>query len=352
MIRRVVDFLNRIKPNNFVLLLGLMIFLAYLTPNFGASKEGIFSLGNLADIGILMIFFFYGVGMSVSALWRGLSNWRLHLLVHLSTFLFFPLAVLAAYWFFNGSSANDSNELLWIGIFYVAVLPSTVSSSVVMVSIAKGNMPAAIFNASISGILGVFLTPLWMSFFLGDVEATAGTIDSQGIPLMESIRGLMLIVVLPVAIGMFFNARFGDLVTENRKFMKYFDQSVVLLIVYTSFCDSFEAKAFDGFGTKTLVLLGAGMVALFFIVYGISGFCCRLGRFNREDTITVLFCGSKKSLMHGMAMSKVLFAGMNGIGVILLPIMLYHALQLIVVSVIAKRMGKEQHSSKPILSED
>lgn len=343
MIRRFSEFLYRIRPNNFVLLLGLMIFLAYLTPQIGASKEGLVSLGKLADLGVLLIFFFYGIGMSVSTFWRGLSNWRLHLLIHLSTFLFFPLVVLSVYWLFKISFGNDSNPLLWIGIFYVAALPSTVSSSVVMVSIAKGNMPAAIFNASISGILGVFLTPLWMSFFLGG-ETTFGTAEPQGIPLMESIQGLVLIVVLPICLGMALNSRFGNIVAKNRQFMKYFDQSVVLLIVYTSFCDSFAAKSFDGFGTKTILLLACGMVALFFTVYAMDRFCCRLARFNREDTIAVLFCGSKKSLMHGMAMSKVLFAGMNGIGVILLPIMLYHALQLVVVSVLAKRMNREQHA--------
>lgn len=329
-----------LRPDAFVVCLLLMIVLAYWTPQFGAA-QGKFSPGKIADVGILLIFFMYGAGMSFRALWKGLANWRLHLLVHASTFLIFPLIVLSAFYFGHRAGEAESTRLLWLGVFYVAALPSTVSSSVVMVSIARGNMPAAIFNASISGLLGVFLTPLWMNFFLGIVspgETTTGeALSGAGLPLLESIRDLMLIVVLPVGLGMSLNRWIGERVLRSRKFTKYFDQAVVLLIVYTSFSESFLSGAFDGFGAKTLILLGLGMIALFYAVYGISGLCCRIFRFNREDTITVRFCGSKKSLMHGMAMSKVLLAGIGGAGVVLLPIMLYHALQLVVVSVIAKR---------------
>ncbi len=327
------SFLKRFRPDPFVSCLGLVILLAYLSPEIGAA-HGSFSLRKAADFGVSAIFFFYGIGMSPASLRAGLSNWRLHLLVHLTTFLIFPSVVLAAREFF----VTESTRLLWLGVFYVAVLPSTVSSSVVMVSIARGNVPAAIFNAGVSGLLGVFLTPLWMSLFLHA--------ERQGMQLFVSIRDLTLIVALPIVLGMMLNSRFGDWMARNRRYMKYFDQGVVLLIVYTSFCESFAARAFDGFGTKTLVLLGLGLTGLFFAVYGIVALCCRFFGFNREDTITVQFCGSKKSLMHGTAMSQVLFADIPGPGVVLLPIMLYHALQLIVVGVIAKHKKPETSSPR------
>lgn len=328
-------FLKIVKANAFILLLGLMIFSAFLKPEIGGAKENVFSLKKLADFGVLLIFFFYGVGLRWSTLWKSLENWRLHLVVQLATFLLFPLIVLAAIGLCGRQPTNSAN-LLWMGVFYVAALPSTVSSSVVMVSIAKGNMPAAIFNASISGVLGVFLTPLWMSLFVyGNAQAATENV-SQWISISKTIGNLMLIVVLPLVFGMLLNPCLGDWMNRNRTWTKYFDQSIVLLIVYTSFCDSFATRAFDGIGTGPLLLLVIGMLGLFFTVYGLSGLCCHWLRFDHADTITVQFCGSKKSLMHGMAMSNVLFAGMSGVGVILLPIMLYHALQLIVVSVLAK----------------
>lgn len=339
MVKRLLHIAARLRPDSFLLLLGAAILLAFLTPRIGAA-EGAFSLRRLADYGVLAIFFFYGVGMSPAALRKGLSNWRLHLLVHLTTFLFFPLIVFAASKGFQAETAAEPTRLLWLGTFYVAALPSTVSSSVVMVSIARGNVPAAMFNASVSGLLGVFLTPLWMSLFR----------ENQGteLSLLVSIRELMLIVVLPVGLGMCLNRRFGEWTTRYRKPLRCFDQGVVLLIVYTSFSTSFAMKAFDGFGVWPLTLLCGGMAALFFVVYLVSGLCCRLSRFNREDTITVRFCGSKKSLMHGMAMSKVLLTGSDGdavSGVVLLPIMLYHALQLLFVSVFAQRFAADDGSN-------
>lgn len=319
-------FLKSCGIDGFLVFLALAICLAFLTPEVGSAR-GAFSLHEIANYGVFAIFFFYGVGMSFARLREGLSNWRLHLLVHLSTFVLFPFLVLAAY----GLMGTETTKTLWIGIFYVAALPSTVSSSVVMVSLARGNMPAAIFNASVSSLLGVVFTPLWMSLFLGAGEG--------GFDLWESFRGILVAVFLPVVLGMCLNPLLGKWVAEKRKFLRYFDQSVVILIVYTSFCDSFAVRAFDGFGPILLAELGFGMVGLFFLVYYIIRFLCKLFRFSREDTITALFCGSKKSLMHGSAMGQVLFASMGNLGVLLLPIMLYHAFQLIIVSVLARRFA-------------
>jgi len=229
---------------------------------------------------------------------------------------------------------GESNVLLWLGVFFLAALPSTVSSSVVMVSIAGGNIPAAIFNASISSLMGVFLTPLWMSLVLSN---TAG-FDATG--LWSIIGKLVLQILLPVTLGMLLNRRWGAFAEKHKNTLRIFDQSIILLIVYTSFCASFDNNVFDGFSRLTIVGCGAGMMLLFFIVYAIVGLACSRMKMNREDTITAQFCASKKSLVHGSAMAKVIFAGYNSIGIILLPIMIYHVLQIIAVSAIAKRVCK------------
>jgi sodium/bile acid cotransporter 7 len=316
--------LQRFGLDGFVLALLGMILLAYLWPQ-GGIAEGTFSLSSLANYGVSLIFFFYGLRLSKQKLQQGLGNWRLHILVQASTFILFPLLVFPL----KMLVPDEQWHVLWIGTFFLASLPSTVSSSVVMVSLAEGNIPAAIFNASISSIIGVFITPLWMGLVLSD--------SSQNIELGSIMGKLVLQVLLPVVIGILLNPKWGHVAEKYKKQLKYFDQTIILIIVYTAFCESFEKKMFDNLTLPELVLLGIAMLILFFIAYGITNLLCRILRFNREDTITVVFCGSKKSLVHGTVMSRVLFNNNTATGLLLLPLMMYHALQLIVVSIIARR---------------
>ncbi|TWP29094.1 bile acid:sodium symporter [Apibacter muscae] len=320
--------LKKIGIDEFLILLLLMIILAYFFPSLGSS-EGTFSLKSLTNIGVSVIFLFYGLRLSLSDLKAGLSNWKLHILIHLFTFIVFPLLILPLRGLFTGAE----NQQLWLGIFYLAALPSTVSSSVVMVSIAKGNIPAAIFNASISSLLGVFVTPLWVGLVI------SGQNNSPA--LGHVMIQLVIQVIIPVIIGIILNKYLGEFAKKYNKGLKKFDQAIILSIVYTAFCESFTQHAFDGFSITKLVLCGAGMVVLFFIAYYLITLLSRLLNFNREDKITATFCGSKKSLVHGTVMSKVLFPNSMSLGVILLPTMLYHALQLIVVSIIAQKLAKQ-----------
>ncbi len=305
------------------------IALAYVWSSPG-TYDGVFSLNQIGNYGISFIFFFYGLRLSLSKLREGLVNWRLHTVVQLSTFVLFPLIALLLMFVFRASFGS----LLWLGFFFLAALPSTVSSSVVMVSMAKGNLPAAIFNASISSIVGVFITPLWMGLVLSTVN--------EGFDLAPIIVKLVLQVLLPVGLGVLLNRKFGWVSERYASTLRYFDQAVILLIIYTSFCESFAVNLFSGFSGWHILLLAFAMAAFFFAVYGAIYAICRWLRFNGEDRITALFCGSKKSLVHGTVMSKVLFTGASSTGIILLPIMLYHAIQLAIVSVIARKMGEDR----------
>jgi sodium/bile acid cotransporter 7 len=322
---------KKIGLDNFILLLIGMIILARFFPQGGA-YEGAFSLANIGTWGVSFIFFFYGLRLSPEKLKAGLSKWKLHIVVQLATFVIFPLLVGVVMHFFK----NDSNQYLWLGIFFLAALPSTVSSSVVMVSIARGNMAAAIFNASISSLLGVFITPLLMGFV---VNTAAGHFD-----LTDIIVKLSLQVLAPVILGIVLHHKWGGFAEKYKKLLKSFDQAVILLIVYTSFCESFARNMFSGFSIGDLLLLSAGMSSLFFTVYFVIKAVCSFLKFDHEDTITALFCGSKKSLVHGTVMSKVLFAGSEVTGLLLLPLMIYHALQLITASIIAQKFARENGS--------
>ncbi|WP_207801976.1 bile acid:sodium symporter family protein [Pontibacter arcticus] len=312
----------------FMLALVSMILLAYLWPNGGIDREPV-SLGDVATYGVSVIFFFYGLRLSPEKLRAGLSTWKLHLVVQLSTFILFPLLIIPLRYFFEGTNA----EFLWLGTFYLAALPSTVSSSVVMVSIAGGNMPAAIFNASISSLLGVFITPLWMSLVL--------TTTSSDFDMAQIMGKLVVQVVLPVALGIMLHKRWGGFAEKHKKKLRYFDQVIILTIVYTSFCESFARDMFSGYSIANLFILGAAMLVLFSLVYGLITGISRMLDFNREDKITAVFCGSKKSLVHGTIMSKVLFPDATMVGIILLPIMIYHALQLLIASIIAQASARK-----------
>ena len=327
-----MNFLRRVGIEPFILALFGAIFLAWLLPDVGRTRQ-VVSLGDIANWGVSVIFFFYGLRLSKEKLINGLKNVKLHLLVQFSTFVLFPIAVLLAMWSFGGFYAKGNEYYLWIGAFFLATLPSTVSSSVVMVSIAGGNIPAAIFNASISSFVGVFLTPLWMSIFLSDIQGASG--------LGEVIVKLVFQVLVPVLFGLGLNSRFGSFAEKYKKPLRFFDETIIVLIVYTSFCDSFYEKMFDGFPISVVIVLSALMILLFVVAMIVIYAICSVLKFNLPDSITAVFCGSKKSLVHGSVMSKVLFASSSVSGIILLPTMLYHAFQLIIVSVLAKKISKK-----------
>ncbi len=316
------------KIDLFIALLVVMILLAWIIPGIGIN-DAWYSLDNLTGIGISMIFFFYGLKLSPREVMQGLNNYKLHFVVQLSTFVLFPIIVILFYPLIN----SEEGHLLWLAVFFLAALPSTVSSSVVMVSMAKGNVPGSIFNASISGLIGIIATPLWMGLFMRG--------DSQGFDFFDSLMSLIMKILLPVLVGMFFHKYFGKIAKENLSTLAWFDKSVILAIVYKSFSESFTSGLFDSMGLVDLLVLFIAIIVLFAMVYQAINIVSKKMNFNREDRITALFNGSKKSLVHGTVFSKVLFSGMATQGIFLIPIMIYHALQLIVISFIAQKMSKE-----------
>lgn len=321
----IMNTLAKAGINGFFFLLIFSILLAWAFPAWGM-EGSLVPLDDITYYGVAVIFFFYGVKLSPQSLKLGLSNWRLHLLIQATTFVLFPVLILLLYLFFG-----EEGSLWWLGVFYLAALPSTVSSSVVMVSIAGGNLPAAIFNASVSSIIGIFITPLWMQLFL---NASGTSFD-----LTDTFMKLIIQVLFPVILGFSLHRLLASWATKYNQTLKKFDQLIILLIVFTAFAESFGQKMFAGQSAGELFLLGAAMLLLFFLMMGLMYWLCNLLGFIREDRITVLFCGSKKSLVQGAVMGRVLFPDPVVLGVILLPLMIYHTLQLMAGSAIAQKMG-------------
>ncbi|SNR59579.1 solute carrier family 10 (sodium/bile acid cotransporter), member 7 [Hymenobacter mucosus] len=312
-------------------LLGLVgaVALAYLIPDVG-SKASPIPWKAITTAGVALIFFFYGLRLSLDKMKAGLRNWKLHVVVQLITFVAFPVLALVARPLFDGQKGDQ----LWQSIFFLCTLPSTVSTSVVMVSIARGNLPAAIFNASISSLIGIILTPLWTSLFL-HTSADGGHLWGLAVSLTWQ-------VILPVVAGVLLNRRFGSFAEQHKGALRISDQIVILLIVFTAFCESFAEGIFRSYEPRDIALLGLGMVSLYLLIFGVVWGISRVLGFSREDRITALFCGSKKSLVHGSVMASLLFPATAATGLILLPLMLYHALQIILASMMAQNMGREE----------
>lgn len=324
---------GKLKIDRFVIAILVSIAIAYFFPQLGAKNSPI-PIDKVGSIGISLIFFFYGLSLSTQAIRDGLVNWKLHIVVQSSTFIIFPLIILAFYPFFKGTS----NEILWLAFLFMAALPSTVSSSVVMVSMAKGNLPAAIFNASISGIIGIIITPLWMMPFVTPfLETTDVVFDFTTIYLQ-----LITEIVIPLTLGLLLRKYLGVWASKHKKQLDLFDKFIILLIIYKSFVQSFEDKIFSSVSLSQMLIMVGLIVILFYLIYHLTGWMGRLLKFNHADRITNQFCGTKKSLVHGTVFSEALFGGTSLIGILLLPLMFYHAIQILIISIYATRIGKEK----------
>jgi solute carrier family 10 (sodium/bile acid cotransporter), member 7 len=319
---------RRFLPDPFIIGLFLMIFLAWMIPGIGMGNF-FPNLGNFIDAGVFLIFFFYGLKLNPEKIKQGMSNWKMHLFIQLTTFLIFPMLVLPFYPLVHGTNY----EIFWMGLFFLAALPSTVSSSVVMVGIARGNIPGAIFNASISGLIGIVVTPFWMGMFLSK--------SGESVNVLNIILQLSTQIILPVILGVLLHRFFVKPVNRNLHILAWFDKSVILLIVYESFSKSFLSGIFHDVQTLVFAILFACVLLLFLIVFGLTNRIGKFFGFNREDQITLQFSGTKKSLVHGTVFASVLFSGMSGAGILLLPVMIYHSFQLFYISLVANRMQQK-----------
>ena len=327
-------FLKNMRPkfDLFVIALLISIAVAYFYPDMVLWGDGEL-LNQITSIGVALIFFLYGLKLSFHEIKSGLKNWKLHLMIQSFTFIVFPLVVLAFYPFVKSPLQFD----FWLSFFFLAALPSTVSSSVVLVSLAKGNIPASIFNASISGLIGVLVTPLWMALFLSfDGDTSFGSIYA----------GLVFEIILPVILGLLLQKYWGRWAKKNSKALSNFDKFVILLIVYASFAESFVSGVFEQTGKSYLAYVVIGSLILFYIIYWILSYLSRkVLRFEEPDAIAGIFCGTKKSLTHGSVFGKLLFVNNPSAGLYYLPLIIYHALQILILTLIAQRYGHREVSS-------
>jgi len=316
-----------------VALLGMVVLASFLP----ASGQVAATLGNITTFAIGLLFFLHGAKLSREAIVAGIMHWRLHLLVLASTFVMFPLMGLAIKPLALGLLTPD----LYLGILFLCVLPSTVQSSIAFTAMARGNVAAAVCSASASNFLGIFLTPLLVGALIVHGPGDAGFGWSQVLSIVEQL-------LLPFLAGQLLRPWIGAFIDRHKPVLRYVDQGSILLVVYTAFSESVSEGLWQHVSGATLAALLGICALMLAIALGLATWTSRRLGFSKEDEITIVFCGSKKSLATGVPMAKVLFAP-SALGMIILPVMLFHQIQLMVCAVLAQRWARraEQAGALP-----
>lgn len=311
--------LRRLIPDPFIVLLLATVLLASLLP----ARGGFASVVDvLATAAIVLLFFFHGAKLPREAIIEAIGHWRLHLVILGCTFVMFPLLILALQWLAPGILPPP----LWTGMLFMAALPGTVQSAIAFTSIGRGNVAAAVAASSASQLIGIFLTPPLVGLL---ADAHGGTADTAG------IGHILLILFAPFVTGHLLRPWIGEWVSRHRPLIGMSDRSAILLAVYSAF----SAAVIEGiWGRLPLpvlgTLVGLCLAVLAFALLFTLGMA-RLFGFNRADEVAIMFCGTKKSIVQGVPMARVLFAPAE-VGLVLMPILLFHQFQLMACAWIAR----------------
>ena len=331
----VIARLRRFVPDRFTLSLALTVLLATFLPARGGVAR---VLDLVAQAAIALLFFLHGARLSRQAALAGLTHWRLHLLVLTCTFFVYPLLGMLLLPLTTRLLSPD----LVRGVLFLCAVPSTVQSSIAFTAVGQGNVAAALSSASASNLLGVLLTPAVASALLG---AQAGDGIGPG-----AVVGVVAQILVPFLLGQALQDRVGPWVRKRTYLAGLVDKGVILFVVYTAF----SASVLEGLWSRLPLPVLAGVVGICALLFGLGQLfarsAARLGRFSKEDEVAIVFCGSQKSLVAGAPMANILFGGQS-LGLFLLPLMLYHQMQILASAWIARRYARqvvaEQGSQRP-----
>jgi sodium/bile acid cotransporter 7 len=324
------------KTNGFILGLFAVVWLAFIFPDPGA-RNGWMHPDTVQNVGIALILFLQGISMPLEKVKKGAGNWKLHVIIQSFTFLIFPLVglgfafVLRALWPTEPQAVRD-------GFLYLCVLPSTVSTSVVLTSVAGGNTAAAILSAAFSNIVGVILTPILVSLLM---HATGKTGSGS---LGHLLLAISMLTLLPFAAGVGLRSFVRQWVDANKNWVNRVSNTVILFFVYSAFCDSVKERIWQEYGLVLTAQILLCVVALFGTISVLIYFTSHLARLNREDSIACYFCSVKKTLAMGIPLAILIFGSRTDLSLILLPIMFYHPFQLFTNGILANVWAKHSRS--------
>jgi sodium/bile acid cotransporter 7 len=307
------------KPDRFTLMLIGTVLLATFLPARGGFVSVVDVIGRAS---IILLFFLHGANLSTEAVKDALGQWKLQLLILASTFLLFPLIGLGLGPLHG--HAIDAN--LYTGLLFLCCLPSTVQSSIALTSIARGNVPAAICAASASNLAGIVLTPLLTGLLLANQSAIS----------FDAVWSIVSTILLPFAAGQLLHKRIGGWLKARKPMFSVVDRGSVLIMVYSAFGKAVVNgiwQTVSAVDLLILVLFCLGLLAI--VVVAVRG-AARVAKLSQPDEAALVFCGSVKSLITGVPMASVLFPA-AAVGAIVLPLMMYHQIQLIACAFLARR---------------
>lgn len=318
--------LKLLALDRFTISLFVMVILATVLPVAGQAASAFSVFTNIA---IAILFFLHGAKLSRQAIIEGILHWRLHGLVFIITFALFPVLGLLA----KPILVPLLGQQLYWGFLFMCFLPSTVQSSIAFTSVAKGNVAGAVCSASFSNLIGMFITPLMVSLFI------FGQSQHNYDPT-SSIIEITLLLLVPFIMGQVLRPYFFPLMQKFPSIVRNFDQGTILLVVYGAFSGAVVAGLWQQVSWEVLFYLTIACSVLLTVIMLLSLYIPKWLGFNRADQITAFFCGSKKTLASGVPMAQILFAG-QPLGMIVLPIMIFHQIQLMVCGVIANHWAKQ-----------
>ncbi|MBW4022834.1 MAG: bile acid:sodium symporter [Proteobacteria bacterium] len=316
-------------PDGFTLAIVATVAIASVLPCYG---EGAVVFQWLTTLAIAIMFFMQGARLSRDAVIAGLAQWRLHGVILVSTFVVFPILGFG----FRALFPHLVSPPMLIGLLYICLLPSTVQSSIAFTSIAHGNVPAAICAATFSTLIGVVLTPILASLLL---RTHGGGGD------FSAIGSIFLELLLPFVLGQVLRPWIAGWAARNRNILKYTDRGSILLVVYTAFSAAVMRGIWHQLplsGFAEIIISNAILLALVLLI---TTFGSRAMGFAKPEEIAIVFCGSKKSAATGVPMANVLF-GASTVGLIVLPLIIFHQMQLMVCAVLAKRYARAHDAAE------
>jgi solute carrier family 10 (sodium/bile acid cotransporter), member 7 len=323
---RVQRLISRLQLDPYVLALIAAMLVATVLPVRG---EAAAVAGGIVAGAIFLLFFLHGARLSREALVAGARNWRLHLAVLAMTFVAFPLFGLGL------RALPGVDPWLGAGLLFLTLLPSTVQSSIAFTAMARGDVAAAVCSASFSNLAGIFVTPLLVALTMG---AAAGI-------SLESVERIVVQLLLPFLAGHLMRPWIGARVARRKALLSLVDRGSILLVVYTAFAAAVTQGLWRQVSLADLALIAALATLLLAVVLLLSHALGRAMGFSREEAIVLQFCGSKKSLASGVPMAGVLFPAAT-VGAIILPLMIFHQIQLIVCAVLARRYRAEANAAE------
>jgi solute carrier family 10 (sodium/bile acid cotransporter), member 7 len=321
---------TELLPDGFTLAIVATVVIASFLPCHG---EGAVIFSGLTTLAIAIMFFMQGARLSRDAVISGFAQWRLHALILASTFLLFPILGFG----FRALFPHLISPPMLIGLLYICLLPSTVQSSIAFTSIAHGNVPAAICAATFSTLIGVVLTPILASLLLQTHGGQSGGLGAIG--------GIFLELLLPFILGQLLRPWIAGWASRNRNILKVTDRGSIILVVYTAFSAAVMRGIWHElplFGFVEIIVSNAVLLAVVLVV---TTYGSRALGFRRPEEIAIVFCGSKKSAASGVPMANVLF-GASTVGLIVLPLIIFHQMQLMVCAVLAKRYAREYEAAQ------